>query len=239
MNAREQLFGYNDKEFSQEQAFSTCLYKVYGWMAIALAISGLTAWKIANSPDMMQKIFGTNSGIVYGIVIVELLLVIGLSGFINKLQSGIALLLFFVYAALNGVTCSAIFWVYTKESLTSAFLTTAGTFAACAIFGTVTKRNLSVLGRVLFMGLIGLIIASVVNIWLKNEGMNLFMTYMGVILFTGLTAYDSWKIRKMFEVYDTSDREMVNKYAVIGALQLYLDFINLFLYILRVMGRKK
>ena len=170
--------------------------------------------------------------------IAEIGLVIALSAAIEKLSLPVATLMFVLYAVLNGVTFSTLFYIYTMGSLASTFFITAGTFAAMSVVGFFVKKDLSVVGKFLIMALIGIIIATVVNIFLGSQGLNLIITYLGVLIFVGLTAYDTQKIKKMFlTAPDTSAH--TQKYAVLAALTLYLDFINLFLYLLRLFGDRK
>lgn len=217
-----------------QQAFIT---KVYGWMCTALLTTALVSWYVVTTPSIMQAIF-SNQMLFFGLIIGELALVIGLSAAINKLSGMAATALFFVYAALNGATLSVIFIAYTMESVTSAFLVTAGTFGIMSFYGYVTKRDLTSWGNLLFMGLIGLIIASVVNMFVASTFLYKIITYTGVLIFVGLTAYDTQKIKKMGAQMQAGT-ETERKGAIMGALRLYLDFINLFLMILRLMGRRR
>jgi len=217
-----------------QQAFIT---KVYGWMCTALLTTALVSWYVVTTPSIMQTILSSQM-LFFGLIIAELGLVIGLSAAINKLSGTTATALFFVYAALNGATLSVIFIAYTMESITSAFLVTAGTFGAMSFYGYVTKRDLTSWGNLLFMGLIGLIIASVVNMFVASTFLYKMITYAGVLIFVGLTAYDTQKIKKM-GAHIEAGTETERKGAIMGALRLYLDFINLFLMILRLMGRRR
>lgn len=217
-----------------QQAFVT---KVYGWMCTALLTTALVSWYVVTTPQVMQAIFG-NRMLFFGLIIGEVALVIGLSAAINKLSGMAATALFFVYAALNGATLSVIFIAYTMESITTAFLVTAGTFGVMSFYGYVTKRDLTSWGNLLFMGLIGLIIASVVNMFVASTFLYKMITYAGVLIFVGLTAYDTQKIKRMGAQIQAGT-EIERKGAILGALRLYLDFINLFLMILRLMGRRR
>lgn len=211
--------------------------KVYGWMALALALTGLVAMQVASSEVAISYIIG-NPLIFYGLIIGELILVMVLSAGINKMSPAIAMTMFFVYAAVNGLTLSVIFLAYTQASIASTFFVTGGTFAAMSLYGYTTKRDLSGWGNFLFMALIGMIIASVVNIFLHNSVFYWIVTYAGVLIFTGLTAYDTNRLKQIFGSLNPGSDAYV-KVAIIGALQLYLDFINLFLLLLRIMGRRK
>ena len=218
-------------------AFPALMRKVYIWMALALAITGFTAFGVANSPAILQAIV-TNKILFFGLLIGELALVWGVSAAIDRLSLTTATMLFILYSVINGVTLSFIFLVYTAESITSTFFITAGTFAAMAAIGYFTKSDLSSRGRILFMALIGLIIATVVNLFMHSSTMNLIISYAGVLIFVGLTAYDSQKIKQMLLTADSMD-EGAQKMALMGALSLYLDFINLFLYLLRILGSNR
>lgn len=215
---------------------ATFMRSVYYWMAGALTITGLTAMLVANSPAMMELIF-SSSALVWGLLIGELVLVMILSAAINRLSFSTATFLFIIYSALNGVTLSCIFVLYTKESIASTFFITAGMFVALALYGTVTKKDLSGIGRFLFMTLIGLIIASIVNIFMQSTMLYWITTAAGVVIFAGLTAYDAQKIQQI-AAEAVEINESTQKVALLGALSLYLDFINLFLYLLRIFGRR-
>lgn len=218
-------------------AQSQYLSKVYTWMALALAVTGLCAYYVANTPALVSAIFG-NTILFYGLIFGELGLVIYLSARIGKMSSTTAVLSFLVYSLLNGATLSFIFLAYTASSITSTFFITAGTFAVMSIFGYTTKKDLTGFGRIFMMLLIGLIIASVVNIFLHSATMEWIISYVGVAIFVGLIAYDTQKLKRIFaHVYQ--DEEGVKKMAIMGALTLYLDFINLFLFLLRILGSRR
>ncbi|MDT8420185.1 MAG: Bax inhibitor-1/YccA family protein [Desulfuromonadales bacterium] len=211
--------------------------KVYGWMTAGLALTALASLFTLSSEAMLQLIFG-NKLVFYGLIFGELGLVIALSAAINRISAATATLMFLCYSALNGVTFAAIFLVYTQSSIASAFFVASGTFAAMSLYGYVTKRDLTGWGSFFFMGLIGIIIASVVNIFLQSEMIYWITSYIGVFVFVGLTAYDTQKI-KMIGQAGFADAEQQKKAAILGALRLYLDFINLFLMLLRVMGNRR
>ena len=212
---------------------------VYNWMAIGLGITGFVAFYISNNETMLRLIFG-NQLIFFGLIIGELVLVFSLAGRVHKMQASTATSLFVLYAALNGATLSAIFLVYTRSSITSTFFICAATFVASSIYGMVTKRDLTSMGQFMFMGLIGIIIASVVNLFVRSSGMSLIVSYIGVIVFVGLTAYDTQKLRAMaLSQPDGLDGGTIRKGAILGALTLYLDFINLFLMLLRILGNRE
>jgi len=223
--------------WATSSALPVLMRKVYTWMALALVITGVTAYGVANSPAILQMIV-TNKILFFGLLIGELALVWGVSAMIDRLSLTTATLLFVLYSVINGVTLSFIFLAYTYESVTSVFFITAGTFAAMALFGYFTKTDLSSIGRILFMALIGLIIATIVNIFVKSSGLGMILNYMGVLIFVGLTAWDTQKIKQMLATAEDTG-ETAQKVALMGALSLYLDFINLFLYLLRIFGSSR
>lgn len=211
---------------------------VYNWMAIGLALTGGTAFYVSSSTALLQLIFG-NRIIFFGLIIVELALVFTISARVNKLQPATATALYTLYAVLNGVTLSVIFLIYTKASITSTFFVCAATFISCSIYGMTTKRDLTSMGNFMMMGLFGIIIATIVNIFLQSSGMQMIISYIGVIVFVGLTAYDTQKLKAMALSQPAGlDAGVVRKGAILGALTLYLDFINLFLMLLRILGNR-
>jgi FtsH-binding integral membrane protein len=214
-------------------AQNTLIRQVYAWMGGGLLITALLAMVTISSPVLLNLVLG-NRLVFYGLIIGELGLVITISRAINKLGASMASLLFILYAALNGVTMSVIFAIYTAESITSTFVITAATFGTMSAYGYLTKRDLTRWGSFLFMGLIGVVIASVVNIFTRSSSAAWIISAVGVIVFTGLTAYDTWKIKAMA----TAGAEG-RKPAILGALTLYLDFINLFLMLLRLLGNRR
>ncbi len=235
---REQESGINarERERYMPAAFSVLMRKVYVWMTLALVITGFTAYYVAHSTSFVYTLM-SSSGLMWGLIIAELALVIGLSAAIHKLSLTVATLMFVVYSIINGLTLSFIFLAYTESSIAQVFFITAGTFGAMALIGYTTKTDLTSLGKYLFMGLIGIIIATLVNLFFNNNMVTMIVSYLGVLIFVGLTAYDSQKIKKMcmsFEYADTNAQKM----ALLGALTLYLDFINLFIYLLRIFGRR-
>jgi hypothetical protein len=213
--------------------------RVYLWMTAALFLTAGAAFLTVSSPTLLSLIFG-NSVAIWVLFIAELGLVMGVSAGINSLSPRTATLLFLLYAIINGLTLSVIFFAYELGTIAQAFAASALTFGAMSIFGITTKKDLSGLGGILFMALIGLIIASVINAFWTNSTMDAIITYAGVFLFVGLTAYDTQKIKTMTSAVEYSnDVAMSRKVAILGALTLYLDFINLFLYILRLFGRRR
>jgi hypothetical protein len=219
------------------EAFPILMRKVYVWMTFALVITGMTAYYVATSPTLLTAIL-TNRILFYGLIIAELALVFGISAAINRLSLLVATILFILYSIINGATMSVIFLAYEISSIATVFFITAGTFGAMAVIGYTTKRDLSSMGRIMFMGLIGLVIATAVNIFLKSPMMTRILSYVGVIVFVGLTAWDSQKIKKMLLQAPDVD-EAAQKMALLGALTLYLDFINLFIYLLNILGKRR
>ena len=207
--------------------------QVYAWMGAGLALTAFMSLITLSSPAMLNAVLG-NKLVFYGLMIGELALVFTLAGAINKLSATTATLIFIAYSALNGITLSSVALVYTSNSITSTFVITGGMFGAMSLFGFMTKRDLTSWGSFLFMGLIGVVIASVVNIFVGSSAVSWVISGIGVIVFTGLTAYDTWKIKAM-AAQGTEGR----KPAILGALTLYLDFINLFLMLLRFTGNRR
>lgn len=227
----------NEKEQSLSLAFPALMRKVYVWMTLAMVITGITAYGVASSPGLMMTMF-TNKALIWGLIIAEFALVFGVTAAINRLSLTTATLMFILYSIINGALLSVIFVAYTMDSIASVFFITAGTFAVMSVFGYVTKADLSSFGKLLFMALIGLIIATIVNIFMKSSGLAMILNYAGVLIFVGLTAYDTQKIKQMLANCVDMD-EQSQKIALIGALSLYLDFINLFIYLLRILGRRQ
>ena len=209
---------------------------VYMWMTLALGVTGVVALAVAGSEQLMLSLF-SNSAIFWVLLIAEIGLVFYISARIMKISFATATTLFMLYSVINGVVLSALFAMYTKASVASAFFVTAGTFGAMSLYGYFTKRDLSSIGNILFMALIGLIIATVVNIFFASDTLYWVITYAGVLIFVGLTIYDTQKIKRM--LYGMEINETSQKLALLGALTLYLDFINLFLYILRILGDRR
>ena len=217
-------------------AFGVLMRKVYTWMALALAITAGAAYYVADSGYIFSLI--NNNGLLLGLIIAELALVIALSAAINKLSLTVATIMFIVYSLINGVTLSSIFLTYEMGTIGTVFLITAAMFGAMALIGYTTKKDLSGMGKFLLMALIGIIIATLVNIFfIKSAGFDLLLSYAGVLIFAGLTAYDTQKIKEMCNSFEYADAT-AQKLALLGALSLYLDFINLFLYLLRIFGRR-
>jgi uncharacterized protein len=217
-----------------EQRVRAFIRSVYGWMAGGLLLTTFAALWVVMSKPMQQVVFG-NPIVAFGLIIVELGIVAFLSFRITKMTAATAASAFLVYSFLNGLTLSVIFWAYTQASIVQAFLTAAVMFGAMAVYGLVTKRDLTSWGAFFFMGLIGVVICSVVNIFLHSSGLSFVISIVGVFIFLGLTAWDNQKLKTMATVTGP----MQENVAVIGALALYLDFINLFLFLLRLFGDRR
>ena len=211
------------------------LWKVYGWMAVGLGITAIVAFAVAGSPDLIRLLIG-NRLVFFALVLVELGLVFFLSARADRLAPGTAAGLFALYSALNGVTLSVILLAYTGESITMTFVVTAGMFGALALFGSTTKRSLAGAGQFFMMGLIGLILASILGMFWHNDALQFLISVVGVIVFTGLTAWDAQRLKQMALALPAGQ---VDAYAVVGALSLYLNFINLFLMLLRFTGSRR
>jgi uncharacterized protein len=210
---------------------ATFLAKVYRWMAGGLALTGLFAYAVVSSPGL-QNVIIRNPIVFFGLLIGELIMVVAFSRVVQRATFGTAAAMFLAYCALSGLTFSVIFLAYTRESIAATFFITGGTFAAMSAYGTLTKKDLTGWGQFLMMGLIGVVIAIVVNLFLRSDGLNFVISCMGVVVFTGLTAYDAQRIKGYAHAGD-------ERLALHGALQLYLDFVNLFLMLLRFFGRRR
>ena len=219
---------------------------VYNWMAGGLAVTGVVAYLFAHNANLFQLMFSVSGNqiqptmLFYGAIIAELVLVFSISARVQRMQAATATGLFLAYAALNGATLSSIFIMFTQSSIVSTFFICAGTFLACSLYGWTTKRDLTSLGGFMMMGLIGIIIASVVNMFLRSPGVAMVVSYIGVLVFVGLTAYDTQKLKSMALSQPAGlDAAVVRKGAIVGALTLYLDFINLFLMLLYIFGGRR
>lgn len=224
--------------YAFKAAQSTLLRSVYVWMTLALVITGFVSMYVAQSYQMISFIFG-NKLALWGMLIAELAVVFYLSARINSISFTKATVMFIIYSILNGATLASIFLVYTMSSIASTFFVAAGTFGVMALYGYVTKSDLTRIGNICLMALIGLIIATLVSMFWQNSMLQMIITYVGVILFVGLTAYDSQKIKRLLTADGIEVTEETQKIALLGALTLYLDFINLFLYLLRLLGDRK
>lgn len=212
--------------------------QVYGWMTCGLLLTAFVAWYAGYNSAIQAFIFSSQLTFI-GLIIVQLGLVFVISGMVNRLSGTAATSLFMLYSALTGLTLSVILLQYTGESIARTFVISAGMFAAMSFYGYTTKRDLSGFGSMLFMGLIGIVLASLVNIWLKSTALMWAITYIGVLVFVGLTAYDTQKLKAMGAQLSADDSDSFRKYAIVGALTLYLDFINLFLMLLRIFGNRR
>ena len=238
--------GYRTDQVAVDAGLRAYMIRVYNYMAAGMALTGVVAW-LTFSAAVVQTAAGLQltpfgqaifqSPLLWILVLAPLALVFVLSFGINRLQPGTALMLFFVYAGLLGLSLASIFLVYTHASITRVFFISAATFGALSLYGYTTQRDLTGIGSFMFMGLIGIIIASLVNIFLKSTGLDWAISIIGVVVFAGLTAYDTQRIKEMYSVMD--DGTVAGRKAVMGALSLYLDFINLFLMLLRLMGDRR
>jgi len=234
------IYGYNPEMEEQKAAtaFPALMSKVYLWMTLALAMTGLTAWYIASNEAIVYSIL-TSQILFWGLLIGELALVWILSANIMRMSFPVAGIMFAAYAIINGATLSVILLAYTAESIATTFFVTAGTFGAMSLVGLFIKRDLSGVGRFFFMALIGLIIATIVNMFAASSALSWAITYIGVFIFCGLTAYDSQKMKEILMQSSALGEQDMLKIALLCSLSLYLDFINLFLYLLRIFGKKK
>jgi FtsH-binding integral membrane protein len=234
----------NRYEMTPDSAFSTpyaadervtaFLRSVYGWMAVGLSITAAVAWLVAGSPEIAVTI-ARNRMLLWGLLLAQIGIVVWLSARVQTMAAGTASMLFLVYSGLTGLTMSFVLLAFTGESVATTFFVTAGTFGALATYGTVTKRSLAGWGQFLFMGLIGVVIASVVGMFWQNDAFQFVLSFIGVILFTGLTAYDAQRLKAMA----LATGGQGGSYSIVGALTLYLDFINLFMFLLRFTGSRR
>ncbi len=231
----EEITNSSVNPIALQYAFSALMRKVYTWMTLALVVTGLTAYYVSGNFKLLSMMSGTGFWVC---AIAEIILVIAISSCINKLSFMVSGLMFIAYSILNGLTLSFIFVAYTHSSIAQTFFITAGTFAAMSLFGYFTKKDLSGWGRILFMALIGIIIASIVNIFLHNSVLYWIISYAGVLVFVGLTAWDVQKIKQMLLMNCSDVNDHTQKIALQGSLMLYLDFINLFIYLLRIFGSR-
>lgn len=225
-------------QYAAKAAQSSLLRSVYVWMTLALVITGLVALYVSRSYQLVSMLV-ENRIAFWVLLIAELAIVWSLSARIHKIAFSTATIMFIIYSILNGTLLSFIFLIYTASSIASTFFITAGTFGAMALYGYVTKTDLTRIGNICLMAIIGLIIAGVVNIFWQNSMMELIISGAGVLIFVGLTAYDSQKIKRLLTADDIEVNDATQKIALLGALSLYLDFINLFLYLLRFLGDRK
>ncbi|MFN2512528.1 MAG: Bax inhibitor-1/YccA family protein [Pyrinomonadaceae bacterium] len=219
----------------RDERVSAFLSRVYGWMFAGLLVTAVTAFTVAASPALIEALI-LNRLVFWGLIIGQFGLVIYLSARVEKVAPTTAAGLFILYSALTGITSSVILLIYTGASITSTFIVTAGMFGATAVFGTVTKKSLAGVGQFMFMGLIGLILASIVGIFWQNSALQFVISVVGVLVFTGLTAWDAQRLKQMAVALPDG---RVGAHAVVGALSLYLDFINLFFFLLRFTGSRR
>lgn len=231
-------FPQTDSIVQVRSSLQTFMAQVYGWMMVGLLLTAFVAWYTASTETVMMYIF-SNKLVFWGLIIFQLAIVFVISGMVQRLSAGVATSLFMLYSVLTGLLLSSIFFIYTEGSIASAFVVSAGMFGIMSLYGYITKRDLSGLGNILLMGLIGLLLATVVNIWLASDTLMWITTYLGVIIFVGMTAYDTQQLKNIAAQSGAFDSSMQRKVAIIGALSLYLDFINLFLYMLRILGNRR
>ena len=208
---------------------------VYGWMCGGLAITALTAWSLASSPSIAVAVF-RNPILYWGLIIAQFGIVITLSARVHKLAASTASALFIAYSALTGMTLSFVLLVYTGESVASTFIVAGAMFGSLALYGTATRRNLSGVGQFMFMGLIGLVVASLIGMFWHNDGLQFMISLIGVVVFAGLTAWDAQRLKAMALATNAGG---TSAYTIVGALALYLDFVNLFLFLLRFLGGRR
>lgn len=224
-------------DYSQNRTISSFMYKVYAWMTSGLFVTATTAYSVYAYPPLFTAIMSSKL-IIISLFIAQILLVIALSAFINKMSFATAALTFIVYSALLGLTLSSIFFVYQMGSIYAVFGITVGMFGTMALYGYATGADLSSFGNIMFMGLIGLLIGSLVNMFMQSNAFGYFLSFLGVAVFTGLVAYDVQRIKYM-GLQMLGQGELESKVALFGALTLYLDFINLFLFLLQLLGRRR
>ncbi|MCH4896429.1 Bax inhibitor-1/YccA family protein [Marinilabiliaceae bacterium JC040] len=229
---------YNYEYAGNKSVVSSLFTKVYMWMAVALFLTAATALYFATSQSLMATLL-SNQVLFYGIFIAEFGLVVLLSSRISKLSFSTAFIIFLAYSILNGITMSVLFLVYTATSIQNVFLITGGMFGTMSLVGYFTKKDLSSMGKILYMALIGIIIASVVNIFAASSSLDWLISYIGVGVFVGLTAYDTQKIKRLLNANGTEVSDDTKKIALMGSLMLYLDFVNMFIYLLRLFGSRK
>lgn len=231
------IYAYNREE-KRSDLSDVLMKNVYIWMTIALCLTGFTSLFVVGNETILNLIFNTR-GVFIGLLIAEIGIVCLLSATLNKLSFSTAVGIFALYSVLNGATLSFLFLLYTSSSITSTFFITAGTFGVMAFVGHTTRKDLSSLSQFFLMALIGLIIASIVNLLWANETMSWIITYAGVFIFVGLTAYDAQKIKALLNHATDLPESQVRKLALMGSLELYLDFVNLFLYLIRIFGKRR
>lgn len=235
MEYSDPSYDVNQMQVSQAQV-SAYMTRVFGWMTLALVVTAITAVGVASTPALTD-IFLANRIVFFGLIIGQILLVGALVGLVNRVSAAAATAIFIGYALMNGLTLAVIFFRFAPGAIALSFFITAGTFAFMCAYGYFTKNDLTSVGNIMFMGLIGILIASLANIFMQSEMLYWIISYAGVFIFVGLTAYDAQKIKQ--QAFMVTDSESAQKGAIMGALTLYLDFINLFLFILRIFGGRK
>lgn len=228
---------HQDVRYSTENRVSSLLYAVYGWMAAALAITASIAYYVGNTPTVYAYLMG-NPILVFFLFIAQIALAFGLMIFLNRMTAATAMVMFTLYAVTMGITLSSIFLIFTTASIAATFLVAAGMFGVMGLYGYFTKTDLSSIGSIGIMMLVGLIIGGLVNLFLRSSMVNTILSVVGVIVFSLLTAYDMQKIKQMSKSL-LADQETTSKIAIVCALVLYLDFVNLFLYLLQLFGKRK
>jgi len=226
-------FGSDDAAIAGSPAMATFFNAVYGWMAAGLGLTALVAFGVSHNIEALHALF--NGPTLLVLMLVEFGLVMAVAGAVQRISANVATILFLIYSALNGITLSGLFLMYANVTLGGTFLVTAATFGAVSLWGMTTRTDLTRFGNILFMALIGLVLASIVNIFFANSTLYWLVTYGGVILFTALAAYDTQRL-KYLAVQTSGDHAAAARYSVVGALMLYLDFLNLFLFLLRILG---
>jgi FtsH-binding integral membrane protein len=216
-----------------QDSVSDALWVTYRWMTLGLATTGIVALGVAHSPELVESLL-RNRILFYGLLFAQIGLVFAFSSMATRVSTAAAALMFFAYAGLTGVTFSTLFLVYTASSIAATFFVTAGAFAGLSVFGMATKRDLSAVGRFGLFALIGVILASLVNMFLRSSGLDWLITVVGVLLFAALTAYDTQRLKELFR-----SRGSAANLPLVGALTLYLDFINMFLFLLRILGDRR
>ena len=227
---------YSQGNAGTQAGLNAYISKVFGTMFLGLLVTAFAALLVATNDSLMKLFYGTN--LVFILIIAELGVVFALSASINKLSYGVTQLMFYVYALINGITLASIFYVYELGTIYVAFFTTAISFGVMAVYGMVTKKDLTKIGNMLMMGLIGVIVASLINLFLRSESFDIVVSFIAVAIFVGLVAYDTQKLKSYYYA-SMNDYQMQRKIAIMGALSLYLDFINIFLYLLRIFASKK
>ncbi|MET0286497.1 MAG: Bax inhibitor-1/YccA family protein [Polyangiales bacterium] len=229
----ERIHSYAPSRTSTGETANDILWVTYRWMSLGLALTGVVAWLVAHSEAALNLLLGNRASYIV-LMIAQLGLVLAFTRLAPRVSTAAAAGMFFAYAALTGVTFSVLFLIYTSASIAQTFFITAGAFAGLSVFGATTKRDLSAIGRFALFALIGLLIATLVNIWLESTALMWLTTYAGILIFAGLTAYDTQKLKAMY-----AQQGSAGNLALVGALMLYLDFINMFVFMLRLTGSRR